>query len=128
MLFCFFSKRYMKYRENPDYGREQASLCLHSHPDLSSAMSDCCPGRHNDENPPPKNDKFNCCHLVCGIRSSSCFSLDVSTLVRLCVPPQSVHSRTGSVIWGWVTNLLWIRIVFWHTSSHLTLYVSVILN
>lgn len=67
--------------------------------------------------------------LVVGIRSSSCFSLNTSTLVWLRAPPQSgKQNRTSSVIWGWLTNLLWIRILFGHTPSHPTLSFSIILS
>lgn len=96
------------------------SLCLQSHPDLSSAMFESRPSRQDDDNPEKplgENQRF----IDCGDEGT--------TAPRLFVSPASLrlHS-TGSLIWGWLTGLFWIRSLFCHASFHPTSSYSIFLD
>lgn len=96
------------------------SLCLQSHPDFSSAMFESRPRRQDDDNPekPPRENQL---FIDCGDEGT--------TAPRLFVSPASLRRHSmGSLIWGWLTGLFWIRSLFCHASSHPTSSYSIFLD
>lgn len=93
------------------------SLCLQSHPDLSSAMFESRPRRQDDDNP-AKPQRENQLFISYGDEGT--------TAPRLFVSPASLRRHsTASLIWGWLTGLFWIRSLFCHASSHPTSSYSI---